>query len=265
MAWLGLVALVRLPPSPLLVVLGFSAAPCAFLAAALHAGLAARRADPGYALRPFNRWYVYVAAAVLLALWQTASVRLATRSVAEAFRVASPTMWPTLYTGDRVLVAKLPPRIRSPRPGTVVVFRSIEAGTPDLHVVKRVIGTAGDTLRMAHDTVYRNGVPLDEPYAAHSEGGTVPEEILERIRAWQRPYYAGPQGAAYHPTPSDWGPIVVPVDSCFVLGDNRGESWDSRFYGFVPTGNIEGAPRIVYFSRDSAGGVRWGRIGRGVR
>jgi signal peptidase I len=102
----------------------------------------------------------------------------------------------------------------------------------NLDIVKRVIGTAGDTLRMTHDTVYRKGAPLDEPYAAHSEERAVPEEILDRIRA------------------------------CFVLGDNRDDSWDSRFHGFVPTANIEGAPRFVYFSRDPAGGVRWGRIGR---
>lgn len=78
------------------------------------------------------------------------------------------------------------------------------------------------------------------------------------MRAWQLRYYVGSDSAHYHPTTHDWGPVVVPSAHFFVMGDNRDESYDSRFYGFVPFRNVEGRPRLVYFSYDSDSIViRW--------
>src|SRR5439155_13693317 len=137
--------------------------------------------------------------------------------------------------------------------------------TPDLNIVKRVIGIAGDTLQMVHDTVIRNGQRLDEPYALHTALTSVPDEDfrLQQIKAWQLPQYVGRDPGRYRPTTHDWGPIVVPAQHYFVMGDNRDESYDSRFWGFLPRDHIVGRPLFIYMSiaRDPLR-IRWNRLFR---
>src|SRR3989441_8625929 len=165
----------------------------------------------------------------------------------EAFRIPSASMENTLLVGDFLFVDKaayggeleipltgvrlLPVRGYSePRRDGIVVFRSVEDSTPNLNIVKRVIGAGGDTLRMTHDTVYRNGRRLDEPYALHlGLHGDDPVQ-LQKMRVWQLRYYIGRDTTPYHPTTHDWGPIVVLPQHFFVMGDNRDESYDSRFW-----------------------------------
>ena len=198
----------------------------------------------------------------------------------EAFRIPSASMENTLLVGDFLFVDKaayggeleipltgvrrLPVRGYSePRRDGIVVFRSVEDSTPNLNIVKRVIGAPGDTLRMARDTVYRNGQRLDEPYALHLVGLMVREDEfrLRQIRAWQLPSYVGRDAASYRPTTHDWGPIVVPAAHYFVMGDNRDESYDSRFWGFLPRNHIVGRPLFIYMSiaRDPLR-IRWNRL-----
>jgi signal peptidase I len=200
----------------------------------------------------------------------------------EAFRIPSASMENTLLVGDFLFVNKavyggeleipltgirlLPvPGYDEPRRDGIVVFRSVEDSTPNLNIVKRVIGAPGDTLRMAHDTVYRNSNRLEEPYALHLAGGAVRDEEsrLRQIRAWQLPHYVGRAPASYRPTTHDWGPIVVPPGHYFVMGDNRDESYDSRFWGFLPRDNIVGRPLFIYMSvaRDPLR-IRWNRLFR---
>lgn len=261
--WSVLALWVLLPPSVLPLVLGFVMLLGALGVAATHAGLAALRAGSAYELRAYNRWHWYLAAFALLAAWHWAASAART-SVVQAYRIPSPTMQPALLLGDYVYVAKFPRSIRIPRNGAIVVFRSVEDSTPALRIVKRVIGSPGDTLRMVGDTVYRNGTRLAEPYVLRLGLNNVDDpERLAQIRSWQRTHYVGKEGTLYWPTTHDWGPIVVPPEHCFVLGDNRDESYDSRYYGFVPFGNIEGRPRLIYFSFD-AGAIRWNRIGRAI-
>ena len=88
------------------------------------------------------------------------------------------------------------------------------------------------------------------------------------MRRWQLPEYAGDDPGDYWPDLHDWGPLVVPPDSLFVLGDNRDASYDSRYWGFVPRSKVRGRPVIIYFSREPdswhalpfLSRVRWGRI-----
>ena len=177
----------------------------------------------------------------------------------EAFRIPSASM-EIPFTGIRFL--RLPGYAEPHRDG-IVVFRSVEDSTPNLNIVKRVIGESGDTLRMAHDTVYRNGRRLDEPYALHLADGAMrdPDFRLAQIRAWQLPYYIGRAGARYQPTTHDWGPIVVPPGHYFVMGDNRDESYDSRFWGVLPRSHIVGKPLIIYLSVASdPPRIRWNRM-----
>jgi signal peptidase I len=198
----------------------------------------------------------------------------------EAFRIPSASMENTLLVGDFLFVNKaiyggeleIPftgirflrlPGYAEPHRDGIVVFRSVEDSTPNLNIVKRVIGESGDTLRMAHDTVYRNGRRLDEPYALHLADGAMrdPDFRLAQIRAWQAPYYIGRAGARYQPTTHDWGPIVVPPGHYFVMGDNRDESYDSRFWGFLPRSHIVGKPLVIYLSvATDPPRIRWNRM-----
>jgi signal peptidase I len=200
----------------------------------------------------------------------------------EAFRIPSASMENTLLVGDFLFVNKavfggeleIPltgfhccrlPAFRAPRRDEVVVFRSVEDSTPDLNIVKRVIGEAGDTLQMVHDTVLRNGRRLDEPYALHTALSPMPEEEfrLRQIKAWQLPHYLGPHPETYRPTTHDWGPIVVPPQHYFVMGDNRDESYDSRFWGFLPRDHIRGRPLFIYMSvATHPFRIRWNRLFR---
>ena len=200
----------------------------------------------------------------------------------EAFRIPSASMENTLLIGDFLFVNKavfggeleIPltgihccrlPSFATPQRQDVVIFRSVEDSTPDLNIVKRVIGTPGDTLQMVHDTVIRNGQRLDEPYALHTALAPVPDEEfrLQLIKAWQLPQYVGRDPQRYRPTTHDWGPIVVPPQHYFMMGDNRDESYDSRFWGFLPRPNIRGRPLIIYMSIATRPfRIRWNRLFR---
>jgi len=265
--WLALGSWIFLPAGWLTLLLGFVLVLGVLLANIVHAARAASRAGPGYELRAYNRWYIYLAAYGLLGLlWQRGGFQLAKANLAEAFRIPSAAMEPTLLVGDFIFVAKAPRSLRSPQHAAIVVFQSVEDSLPPLRIVKRLLGLPGDTLRMIGDTIYRNGTRLSESYVVHvaSEPLALEEFRLQQIRSWQLPHYAGRDPGHYRPTIRDWGPVVVPADSFFALGDNRDESYDSRFYGFVPTANIIGQPRIIYFSYGRDAGVRWNRIGREV-
>lgn len=215
------------------------------------------------------------AAAVALVIW------MVLRSyVVEAFRIPSPSMENTLLVGDFLFVDKtgyggefqIPltgirfgklPGYAEPRRGGLVVFRSVEDSTPNLDVVKRLIGVPGDTLRMVDDTLIRNGQRLDEPYVLHLGRGTdLPSDaILAGMRSRQLPHYVGPDPGGYHPTPYNWGPLVVPPDSFWVMGDNRDDSWDSRYWGFLPRSHIEGRPLVIYMSvATDPFRIRWNRL-----
>ncbi len=197
----------------------------------------------------------------------------------QAFHIPSESMEGTFLIGDVLFVARplygaeVPfigrhlPAIREPRHGDIVVFHSVE--TKGLEVVKRVIGLPGDTLQMRQGTVLRNGLPLVEPYASYSRAGELdPPDSRVLIRTWQSPRLVGAPPASYEPDRNNWGPIVVPPDSLFVMGDNRDHSWDGRFWGFLPRGNVTGSPLLIYYSFDPSSwrplplitAVRWNRL-----
>jgi len=115
----------------------------------------------------------------------------------------------------------------------------------------------------------RNGIRVSEPYATPpdlSQNGD--RETQRKMQSWQLHYYVGSDAAHYVPGLHDWGPLVVPADSLFLLGDNRDSSYDGRYYGFVPRSNLLGHPFVVYFSYDNNSwrslpfvtAVRWHRL-----
>lgn len=199
----------------------------------------------------------------------------------EAYRIPTGSMERTLLVGDRLLVNKLAygadlpftahrlPGLEHPHRGDIMVFRW--PVNPSINFIKRVVGQPGDTLAMRDGVLFVDGHPQAEPYAIHIAGETDPTEPEFR---WQRAYLVrgSESDEAEHPSRNNWGPLVVPEQSYFVLGDNRDNSNDSRYWGFVPALLIEGRPIFVYYSYapDSAGHVplltrvRWHRIGERV-
>lgn len=194
----------------------------------------------------------------------------------QAFRIPSPSMENTLMIGDFLFVnkalygAEIPlvkkrlPAIREPERFDVVVFESPE--TQGMSVVKRVVGMPGDTLQMVKNYIYVNGEALDEPYANRTDPSVDPED--PRMRAWQLDYLVGGDPGHYRPSLKNWGPILVPPDSFFVMGDNRDNSYDSRYWGFLGRDRIDGRPLFIYYSFDGQAmlplpfltAIRWGRI-----
>lgn len=174
------------------------------------------------------------------------------------FVIPSGSMEKTLLIGDHVLVDRItlaPPThwaewllpYRNVRRGDIIVF--YKPGQPNMFLVKRVIGIPGDRIHLVNGVVYRNGVKLDEPYAAMPAPGDY------------FPYRD--DFPAIAPTPDDdvtaeWavelpthvvnGNLVVPKGMYFAMGDNRPISLDSRYWGFVPRRNIVGRPLFVYWS-----------------
>jgi signal peptidase I len=188
--------------------------------------------------------------------------------VVQPFRIPSASMEPTLKVGDFLLVDKqsfapsgvldrmLPPT-RIERGDLVVFHYPVE---PALHLVKRVVGVPGDRLRMRGGRVLVNGRPLEEPYAFYSPSrpngfrddfpSLLEADPSVDLRWWIK----------LRRSIRD-GDVVVPAGEYFVLGDNRNDSEDSRYWGFVPRSAIVGRPLLVYFSLapgGDAGGGLWG-------
>jgi signal peptidase I len=146
--------------------------------------------------------------------------------------------------------------------------------TPTL--VKRVWGTPGDTLYLRDGLLDIDGIPQPQGYLAQQNPKGDPTEVSE-LFAWQRQYALassrfGP--APLQPTHDNWGPIVIPAGHYFMLGDNRYNSKDSRYWGIVPRANLRGRPLFVYYSYNADDSdralpfitdIRWGRIGHTIK
>ena len=227
---------------------------------ALRAARAAARAQQPYTLQLYNRWYWYGLAILFnLFLWQPAVVRLIRSQWLEAFRIPSDSMAPTILPGDFLFVSKhAGPQLSR---NDLVVYESATARGNML--LKRIVGVAGDTLAMRNGLLIRNGVRLVEPFTKLIDSTDAPHEDLGDGRRWQLEHLVGGDPRAYHPDMRNWGPVVVPKDSLFVLGDNRDNSYDSRFWGALGVDRVRGRPLYVYFSKTRDGGlsIRWSRIG----
>jgi len=183
--------------------------------------------------------------------------------VVQAFAIPSSSMENTLLIGDHVFVNRvqfapkgswLGPLLpdRDIRRGDIVVFLSPQ--TPGLHIVKRIIGVPGDRIHLRNGVVYRNGEKLDEPYILHD---------ADDRRDYYRNNFPALAPSAFDPNIYDrWRAelpshvqgedIVVPPDAYFGMGDHRGVSLDSRYWGFIPRQNVIGRPMFVYWSFETA-------------
>ncbi len=196
----------------------------------------------------------------------------------EAFHIPTGSMENTLLPGDFLLVNKLAygaevpfthdrlPALEHPKFGDVIVFDYPK--DPAENFVKRLVGLPGDTLQMRNGVLIRDGKVQHEKYVRHDDPGFDPSGAEFD---WQRRYLVNPAAAPdYHPSQDNWGPLVVPPKHYFVLGDNRDNSLDSRYWGFVPDSLVTGRPILIYYSYapDSSDQalawithVRWRRLG----
>ena len=178
----------------------------------------------------------------------------------QAFKIPSGSMLSTLQIGDHILVNKIllgtpidipftninlfrMPGIREPKRGDIVVFKYPE--DPKRDFIKRVIAIGGDVVESRDKTVYINGSPVSESFIQHVDSAVRPKTLDRR---------------------DNFGPVKVPQGTVFVMGDNRDQSYDSRFWGFVDNKQIKGKAVIIYWSWDSdRTWVRLNRIGRLVK
>jgi len=176
--------------------------------------------------------------------------------IVQAFKIPSSSMEPTLQVGDHILVSKFIYGIKipfthfklfdfkTPQRGDTIVFIYPQDKSKDF--IKRVIGVGEDRVDIEGSKIYVNGRPMEDPWGYYD----VKNE-------WRR--NLGPVGPFEH--------VVVPKDHLFVLGDNRDNSQDSRFWGFVHINEVKGKAFIIYFSWDGhaqnlLNKVRWERLGK---
>jgi signal peptidase I len=181
-----------------------------------------------------------ISLAILLAL-------VVRSSVVQAFWVPSGSMLPTIQIGDHLFVNKLAYDLRLPLVGTklmstgslhrndIVVF--VSPNDPETDLIKRVIAVGGDTVEMREKHLFVNGQPVDDAHA----------------------HFVDPRAQN---TPRDtFAPITVPPGKFFVLGDNRDQSYDSRYWGFADVESVKGRATFIYFSWDSKTcWPSWGRL-----
>jgi signal peptidase I len=212
----------------------------------------------------------------------------------EAYRIPSGSMIPSLLIGDWLFVNKLVfgphvpftsinlPGYAEPNRGDVVVFISPyqadeaeQQHDPTPTLVKRIIGMPGDTLYMREGIVYVNGIAQRQGYTSPEQTKGDPNEIAPNFD-WQKKVglKSSRFGAApAQPTHDNWGPFIVPVAHFFMMGDNRYDSKDSRYWSFVPRANVRGRPLFVYYSYNDESDralpfitdIRWGRIGHWIK
>jgi signal peptidase I len=181
--------------------------------------------------------------------------------VAQAYQIPTGSMERTLLIGDYLYINKMLygseidigfhghrffyhrfPAFRQPRPGDVIVFRY--PPNPQQDFIKRCVAVGGQTVEVRDKVLFVDGKPKNEPYAVHDDSRVFPREISAR---------------------DNFGPFLVPKGDLFMMGDNRDNSLDSRFWGPLPAGMIKGKAMFTYFSWDPrAHMVRFGRMFRAI-
>lgn len=171
--------------------------------------------------------------------------------IIQAFKIPSRSMVPALLVGDHLLVNKFIYGVKipffrktiipvtQPERGDIVVFIYPNDRSKDF--IKRVIGISGDKIEIKNKKIFLNGKEYTDSYGIYSDSITYPGDMQPR---------------------DNYGPVTVPQESLFVMGDNRDESADSRYWGFVDLKDVEGKAFIIYWSWNSEDhNLRWQRLG----
>jgi len=208
----------------------------------------AKRRKENYEPAKYNRWFVYLGYFVILSL---ISALLSAGVKTNAFNITSGSMEPALLVGDSILVneviygVKIPLLrktiipVTDPKRDDLVVF--IYPEDRSMTLIKRVIGLAGDKIEIVNKKIFINDREYKDSYGVFKDSDVLPQSVDPR---------------------DNFGPVTVPENSIFVMGDNRDESMDSRYWGFVDLQDVEGKAFIIYWSWDSdRHKPRWERFG----
>jgi signal peptidase I len=207
--------------------------------------------------------------------------------VVQAFKIPTGSMLETLQIGDQLLVSKFHYGIRlpfsertlipvsEPGRGDIIVFEypydeKLDATRPnlrDVDFVKRIVGLPGDTVEIRAKEVFVNDQPVTGPYEQHVRQDVEPNPLPEghpAITVDPKAYFDHCEDSTLLcRSKRDWMPkLTVPEGQFFVMGDNRDESFDSRFWGFVKRDSIKGKAMVIYWSWTGPSNIRWDRIGK---
>ena len=220
-----------------------------FLFVIIHSVLLAK-SNQNYQLKKYNRVIFYL---LWVALFWMPDLIFNEIATAKSYRMPTNSMQPTFYAGD-YLIADLSYyndiKIKS---GDLVIFKF--PLDKELNYVKRCFGVPGDTVEIIDKKVYINGIHFnDSGFVQYADKKTLKrDEGILVYPAYQDNFYG---------SRDNFGPVIVPRDHYFMLGDNRDNSSDSRQWGFIPKENILSKPLYIYFSYTQDDGIRWDRFGR---
>lgn len=197
-----------------------------------------------YQIKKYNKWYIYLTCwAVASLIIQPTIGHLIKHNIIQAYKIPSGAMIPTLLIGDHILVDKLIYKDNEPQRGDIIVFPYPKDPSKDF--VKRLVGLEGDIIEIRDKQLYINKELYVESYTINNDPKTIPESQFPR---------------------DFFGPITIPQNSLFVMGDNRDNSHDSRFWGFVDKNSVKGRVNSLYWSWNKEEfRVRWKRIGKTVK
>lgn len=199
----------------------------------------ARKFQDDYCLKKYNKTLVYIAVIVISVIINTIITESVKNNYLKAYKIPAGSMKPTLLIGDHILVNRQP-SARTPNRGDIIVFEFPE--DPEKDFIKRVAAVGGDTVEIRDKQLFVNGKSVEESYIIHDDSKIVSASPRDNL-----------------------GAVKVPDSSYFVLGDNRDNSYDSRFWGVVEKAKIRGSAKIIYWSWNSkTNSVRWERIGKKI-
>jgi signal peptidase I len=254
-ALLGILALVprlELPGAALAAIEGVSLV--AYAVSIFDAFRLARRTREDYVLKDYNRWYAYVLLGFAVSGGHLFAMLFAREHLIQPFRLAAPSMYPTLWKGDQVMAARNAYMLKDPAPGDIVVFHNPDDRSQLF--TKRVVAVAGDSVEIRSGHVYVNGTELER--RSVPPPASTPTDIKEGAYfdelnrgAKYRIYVSGTDRRL-----RNLAPTVVPPHACFVMGDNRDESLDSRSFGAIPIIGIVGKVGYRYAPLDRLGSVQ---------
>ena len=195
----------------------------------------ARRIGTDHTLKPYNRWWVYLAVILVVTASEQCTSLVVRGNILKPYKIPSASMQPTIKIGDYLLCNQVYYRHHNPKRGDLIIFKGPIDNKKEY--IKRIVGIPGDEIELRGNALFVNGRKMDEPYAVYERAGA-PRVIRD-----------------------NFGPFTVPEDEYFVLGDNRYNSLDSRQFGTVKRHKIQGKAIFIFFSWD--GGIpRFSRIGR---
>ena len=211
----------------------------------------AKNTEIPYTLKDYNRWYVYLLLILVSVSFGPGIGTQIRNNFYEAFWVPSSSMFPTIHNGDRILANKIVYLDEEPQRGDIIVFPN-----PDnrkIKAVKRIVAIPGDSVELKNNELYLNGRKLRRERISENQQK---EEFFREHndKANYKILLTSPQNQ----NSADFTKVIVPKGFCFVLGDNRNNSVDSRSYGLIPLATIIGRIDYIYFPGDDFS--RFGKI-----